>query len=315
MSNGAPKKYGLLVSKAKVAEAPKSAKRSNRVDALFGSDDDNDGDESVGQTLLREAEKNRILERQRIEEEKLNSQSADIYDYDGVYDEMQKKKVEAVSKKETTVVKSKWIATLKMNAEMKKKEFERSLDRMALREQAKEDHLFEGKEKYVTSAYKQKLVEEKRWQEEQARIAAREEAEDVTKKSDLSDLYRHMYSSIPSRNAAANTANTANDASAAANDVRADSIEERRAETARKIAAEDAERQKIEAAKKAEREKVEREKAEREKTDAAKIQSASEAKESADLQGVDPEIEKKRKAEEARQRYLARKKARATEAE
>jgi coiled-coil domain-containing protein 55 len=40
-------------------------------------------------------------------------------------------------------------------------------ERRLLKERQVEDHLFEGKEKFVTAAYRKKLEEDKKWQEEQ----------------------------------------------------------------------------------------------------------------------------------------------------
>lgn len=40
-------------------------------------------------------------------------------------------------------------------------------ERRQLKERQQEDHLFEGKDKFITSAYRKKLEEDKKWVEDQ----------------------------------------------------------------------------------------------------------------------------------------------------
>jgi coiled-coil domain-containing protein 55 len=40
-------------------------------------------------------------------------------------------------------------------------------ERRLLKERQQEDHLFEGKEKFITSAYRKKLEEDKKWVEQE----------------------------------------------------------------------------------------------------------------------------------------------------
>jgi len=40
-------------------------------------------------------------------------------------------------------------------------------ERRLLKERQQEDHLFEGKDKFITSAYRKKLEEDKKWVEDQ----------------------------------------------------------------------------------------------------------------------------------------------------
>lgn len=42
-------------------------------------------------------------------------------------------------------------------------------ERRQLKERQQEDHLFEGKDKFITSAYRKKLEEDKKWMEDQQR--------------------------------------------------------------------------------------------------------------------------------------------------
>ena len=65
-------------------------------------------------------------------------------------------------------------------------------ERRQVKERQKEDHLFGDKDKFVTAAYKAKLAEDAKWlAEEQAKEAA-EAAADVTKRRDLSGFYANL---------------------------------------------------------------------------------------------------------------------------
>ena len=63
---------------------------------------------------------------------------------------------------------------------------------MSRKEIEEEKEIYGQTEKFVTSAYKQKLQEEKRWDEEQKKKGD----EDVTKKKDLTSFYSNLYHNI-----------------------------------------------------------------------------------------------------------------------
>lgn len=58
------------------------------------------------------------------------------------------------------------------------------------KERSAEDHLFGDKEKFVTSAYKKKLEEDKKWLAEEKVREAQEQRNDVVKKGHMGDFYR-----------------------------------------------------------------------------------------------------------------------------
>ena len=58
---------------------------------------------------------------------------------------------------------------LKDQAERRKKEDDIAFERKQLKDRVKEDHLFEGKEVFVTGAYRRKLEEQKKWLEDEKR--------------------------------------------------------------------------------------------------------------------------------------------------
>jgi coiled-coil domain-containing protein 55 len=86
----------------------------------------------------------------------------------------------------------KYIGQLLSAAKAREREQEVVFERRQVKERQKEDHLFGDKDKFVTAAYKAKLAEDAKWlAEEQAREAA-EAAADVTKRRDLSGFYANL---------------------------------------------------------------------------------------------------------------------------
>ena len=59
-----------------------------------------------------------------------------------------------------------------------------------LKERQVEDHLFGDKESFVTTAYKKKLEEDKKWQEEEKMRDKVEAEQDVRKRGHMGDFYR-----------------------------------------------------------------------------------------------------------------------------
>jgi len=88
--------------------------------------------------------------------------------------------------------KSRYIAQLKEQAEHRKREEEVRFERRLLKERQQEDHLFEGKDKFITSAYRNKLEEDKKWVEVQKQKEAEEEANDVRKVGHMGNFYANL---------------------------------------------------------------------------------------------------------------------------
>lgn len=74
-------------------------------------------------------------------------------------------------------------------AKQREREHEVIYERKIAKERSKDDHLFADKDKFVTAAYKRKLQEQAKWLEEERLRELREERDDVTKKTDISDFY------------------------------------------------------------------------------------------------------------------------------
>lgn len=73
----------------------------------------------------------------------------------------------------------KYIHSLKVAAEKRQRNQEIVFERKLLKERSKDDHLYADKEKFVTRAYKEKLLEEQKWLEEERKRQILEEKEDV----------------------------------------------------------------------------------------------------------------------------------------
>jgi coiled-coil domain-containing protein 55 len=176
-------KYGLV--KKKTAVPLKAG-----ITSVFGGgddddDDDDDGDNKgrstngtgtgrsggnsavgrVNRTLLQKsavAEK----EQQKLYDEALG-QDPDVFDYDGVYDSMKASQMASHALSQTTEApKARYVYNLKATATVRDKEKERIFERKLLKERKQDDEEFGDKEKFVTAAYKQKLMESQKWEYE-----------------------------------------------------------------------------------------------------------------------------------------------------
>ncbi|XP_036054210.1 nuclear speckle splicing regulatory protein 1 isoform X2 [Onychomys torridus] len=182
------RQYGLLL--------PKKTQPLHRVlqkPSVFGNDSDDDEETSVSESLQREAAKKQAMKQTKLEIQKALAEDSTVYEYDSIYDEMQKKKEENNPKlllgKDR---KPKYIHNLLKAVEIRKKEQEKRMEKKIQREREMENGEFDDKEAFVTSAYKKKLEERAEEEEREKRAAALEARLDVTKQKDLSGFYRHL---------------------------------------------------------------------------------------------------------------------------
>mmetsp|Transcript_6861 Transcript_6861/g.25305 ORF Transcript_6861/g.25305 Transcript_6861/m.25305 type:complete len:260 (+) Transcript_6861:138-917(+) len=105
-----------------------------------------------------------------------------------------KKEKEEPLKQQRIDRKPRYISQLLKKA--KEREFEMDIiyERQVAKERAADEHLYGDKEQFVTSAYKQKLQEREQWMAEEKQREVEEQRNDVTKRNDLSDLYRNLLS-------------------------------------------------------------------------------------------------------------------------
>uniref|UniRef100_A0A3P9ME23 Nuclear speckle splicing regulatory protein 1 n=1 Tax=Oryzias latipes TaxID=8090 RepID=A0A3P9ME23_ORYLA len=196
------KQYGLILPQkkgvSKILGLPKPS--------VFG--DDSDEETSVGESLQREAIKKKTMKQTRLEMQKALEQDSTVYDYDGVYDDIQKQRLENHKKiLGGADKKPKYIHQLMKAVDERKKEQERREERKIQKEREAEGEKFADKDAYVTSAYKKKLLERQEELEREKREAEIEAALDVKKQRDLSGFYRHLLNqtvgeeAIPDRSA------------------------------------------------------------------------------------------------------------------
>uniref|UniRef100_A0A8C8ZAA1 Nuclear speckle splicing regulatory protein 1 n=1 Tax=Prolemur simus TaxID=1328070 RepID=A0A8C8ZAA1_PROSS len=182
------RQYGLILPKKTQQLHPVLQKPS-----VFGNDSDDDDETSVSESLQREAAKKQAMKQTKLEIQKALAEDATVYEYDSIYDEMQKKKEESNPKlllgKDR---KPKYIHNLLKAVEIRKKEQEKRMEKKIQREREMEKGEFDDKEAFVTSAYKKKLQERAEEEEREKRAAALEACLDVTKQKDLSGFYRHL---------------------------------------------------------------------------------------------------------------------------
>ncbi|XP_019506077.1 PREDICTED: nuclear speckle splicing regulatory protein 1 isoform X2 [Hipposideros armiger] len=182
------RQYGLILPKKALQLLPVLQKPS-----VFGNESDDDDETSVSETLQREAAKKQAMKQTKLEIQKALAEDSTVYEYDSIYDEMQKKKEENNPKlllgKDR---KPKYIHNLLKAVEIRKKEQEKRMEKKIQREREMEKGEFDDKESFVTSAYKKKLQERAEEEEREKRAAALEARLDVTKQKDLSGFYRHL---------------------------------------------------------------------------------------------------------------------------
>jgi coiled-coil domain-containing protein 55 len=111
-----------------------------------------------------------------------------IFEYDEVYDDIKKEEKREVKEEP----RSRYIHNLIKHAESRKRDQEKRIEKKIQKERESEGGMFDDKETFVTSAYKQKLLEMQALEEEEQREKALEEAMDVKKQKDLSGFYKHF---------------------------------------------------------------------------------------------------------------------------
>uniref|UniRef100_V9IBQ9 Coiled-coil domain-containing protein 55 n=1 Tax=Apis cerana TaxID=7461 RepID=V9IBQ9_APICE len=181
------KQYGLILSKKQHI--------TPRVNNIFGDSNDSDeedGTDWVKKALQAEGEKNKIKKQIKLNMQKALKENPTIFQYDEVYDDIERKKDQSKITKDEKK-KPKYIQNLLKAAERRKKEQEYRIERMVQKEREAEGTMYADKESFVTSAYRAKLEEFKRMEEEENRMDKLEAIADVKKQQDMSGFYRHLY--------------------------------------------------------------------------------------------------------------------------
>ncbi|XP_035743142.1 nuclear speckle splicing regulatory protein 1-like [Vespa mandarinia] len=180
------KQYGLIIPKKQLS-APKAIN-------VFGDEDtsdEDDGTDWVRKALKAESEKNKMKKQTKLNMQKALKEDPTIYQYDEVYDNIgAKNQVKTIKVQEK---KPRYIQNFLKAAERRKKEQEHRIERMVQKEREAEGTMYADKESFVTSAYRAKLEEFKKMEEEEAKMSRLESIGDVTKQQDMSGFYRHLY--------------------------------------------------------------------------------------------------------------------------
>ncbi|CAN1177143.1 Nuclear speckle splicing regulatory protein 1 [Linum perenne] len=187
------KKYGLQLrvqpSQHKKPPRPPPPK------ALGFMNDGDEDDDNVEQDIARQATKNKSLKDIEEQHKKALEEDPSVFDYDGVYDEMKQAVVRPrVEDKQQKM--PKYIDTLIKKAKERERQQEIVFERKIAKERSQDDHLYADSDKYVTNAYKKKLAERNQWLEEEKLRELKEQKDDVTKKSDLSDFYFNLNKNV-----------------------------------------------------------------------------------------------------------------------
>lgn len=194
------KAYGLVMpSKAEpLTRANPLANSKMNKPSIFGHDSSDSDGGGVGEDWVKKSLKvksnNSGLKKQaKIQMAKALEEDPTVFQYDEVYDDIERKKeVEKESKKDVDR-KPKYVHNLLKAADERQKEFERRIERQVQKEREKEGNEFADKESFVTSAYRNKMEEIAKQEEEEARMAQIESALDVTKQNNMDGFYRHLY--------------------------------------------------------------------------------------------------------------------------
>lgn len=166
-----------------------------------GSDDEDDSPSDARSAVNREIAAEQAALRKRaaaaISSAEGTTSSAALYDYDNEFDSFASGGAAAAEKEERRraddrvgramsgekKAESKYVSGLLKTSQRRNRERELVFERKVLKDQAEEDAelRYDGKEKFVTKAYKRKLAEREEWAKEEEDLARLEDEEDVTK--------------------------------------------------------------------------------------------------------------------------------------
>nr|CAG4645797.1 EOG090X0D2W [Lynceus sp. MCZ IZ 141354] len=193
------KRYGLIVPK-KGGQIGQNLLASNKKRSVFQdsgdeletSEEESGPSDWVATQVKSKTERSIQSNQARQAASRALEEDPTVFQYDEVYDNMERQKEERKSTKAVDR-KPRYITNLLKTAEKRKLEYERRTERKVQKERETEGERYNDKESYVTSAYKAKLEEFQKAEEEEKRKDQIEAMLDVTKQKDLSGFYRHLY--------------------------------------------------------------------------------------------------------------------------
>jgi coiled-coil domain-containing protein 55 len=124
-------------------------------------------------------------------------QDSKIFEYDEVYGDVsnfQKGKDEEERRKKLnlSIKKPKYIKGMLKTAAKRQLEDERRYERRSIKDRKDEDHLFDDKEKFITNAYKEKMIKLEQAEEAINRRDEIDRLQSVEKQTGLAGFYRHL---------------------------------------------------------------------------------------------------------------------------
>ncbi|CAH1141727.1 unnamed protein product [Phyllotreta striolata] len=179
------KQYGLSFPKKNIGH--QIGQVSTAKPSIF--DEDSDQEEQVARPTGISVIKRQDL----INQEKAVADDPTVYQYDEVYEEIEKKRQESKLARKDLDKKPKYVSKLLAAADKRKREHERRIERQVQREREEEGDAFKDKESFVTPSYKKKLEEMKLLDEQEKREQYLESIGDVRKQGNLDGFYRHLY--------------------------------------------------------------------------------------------------------------------------
>lgn len=144
--------------------------------SAFAEDDERD-EEGEGQRDNSQrasiARTNQMLKARQTVLSLPTAQEVSVFDYDGEYETFKVSSGSSDAHRSNAAgcapVKPRYIESLMATAKVRDQEKERVFERKLLLERQKEDEEFPDQEKFVTAAYKQKLMEKEKWEQEDRR--------------------------------------------------------------------------------------------------------------------------------------------------
>jgi coiled-coil domain-containing protein 55 len=183
----AKKAYGLVTKPAATTTTTIAATPAAAV--VFAMDDDDNDDTAVGDD---DAERRALAAKRRVgtvstsnriaeaHTKEALAQDATVFEYDAVFDDMKAQQKQATrAARKDAAREPKYIAQLLAKAEERKRDDELYYEKKLLREQAEEAAEFGDTEKFITSAYRKRMEENRLWREEKERRDAAIEASSI----------------------------------------------------------------------------------------------------------------------------------------
>nr|CAI5853812.1 unnamed protein product [Callosobruchus analis] len=179
------KQYGLIIPNK---TGHQIGKVTINKPSIFEEESDSDSSEVKPTGIPKSLKK-----QEKLNQNKALEEDPTVYQYDEVYDEIDKKRKETKLARKDIDRKPKYINRLLAAAEKRKRENERRIERQVQKEREEEGEMFKDKESFITSAYKKKLEEMKALEEQEKREEYLESIGDVRKQGNLDGFYRHLY--------------------------------------------------------------------------------------------------------------------------